>query len=346
MKFSSFLFLSFITTISFSNEIQEEQKQKKQKKELLSLEFIKQQEKGFKTDFLINEFLKQDSTTSEQAYETLQYINSMDTKLFTNFALKYGHDETLAVVQCQNMPLEQLVNSYTDCIKLGLSFKEASELSPLKLKEIIKKTKSKYPQFAKKLNVIASSIPFTKIITLDTKEFYDLYFNLPMSFKERYLNYKLPRKTFFRLFEDKINFEKYLKQNITNRSFDIVNESFLGINDQELSYEASFLLGLNAFLLEDKLKANIFLLNSLIKVDEKDLNKILFWLYKISNNDTYLKDIIYNTKSIDKYTKLSHEVLQQKSAQEKLIEKPNTKDSLLHYFDYLNGKITFENLNL
>lgn len=323
MKPSSLLLITLLSSLAFSNEAVDT------KKEFLTLETIKKEEKGLKRDFLLNEFLKQPSITQEQAYESLSYIDSMNTKLFTNFALKYKHDETLAVVQCMNMPTKQLLSSYADCIKIGLDYKEASKLNSLELNQLINKTSEKYPLFAKNLKVLSSAIPFTKIITLDSNSFYDLYFNLPVEFKENYFNYRLPRKTFFRIYQDKVNFEKYLKQNITNRNFDIVNDSFLAIDDSNLNASSSFLLGLNAFALEKIDKATTFLQNALNKTDDKNINKVLFWLYKASKNETYLKDISLNTK-IDLYTILANELLEEKKplsfAQTKNTEfKKNTK---------------------
>lgn len=303
MKPSSLLLITLLSSLAFSNEVVDK------KKEFLTFEIIKKEEKGLKRDFLINELLEQASTTQDQAYESLSYIDSMNNKLFTNFALKYKHDETLAVVQCMNMPTNQLLNSYADCIKVGLDYEEASKLNSLELNQLINKTSEKYPLFAKNLKVLSSAIPFTKIITLDSDSFYELYFNLPVEFKENYFNYRLPRKTFFRIYQDKVNFEKYLKQNITNRSFDIVNDSFLAIDDSNLNANSSFLLGLNAFAIEKTDKATAFLQNALNKTDDKNINKILFWLYKTSKNKTYLKDISLNAK-VDLYTILANELLE------------------------------------
>ncbi|NVJ53363.1 MAG: hypothetical protein HWD90_06690 [Campylobacteraceae bacterium] len=305
MKPYSLLFLALFSTLGFSNEKIEE------KKEFLSLDIIKKEEKGLRRDFFINELLKQDSTTQKQAYESLEYIDAMNTKLFTNFAIKYKHDETLAVVQCMNMPTKQLINSYDDCIKVGLDYNEASKLNSLELNQLINRTADKYPLFAKKLKVLSSAIPFTKIITLDSTSFYELYFNLPVEFKENYLNYKLPRKTFFRIYEDKINFEKYLKQNITNRNFDIVNDSLLSIDDTQLNANSSFLLGLNAFSLNNSNKTIAYLQNALNKADDENINKILFWLYKTTKNEAYLKDIIFNER-VNLYTILASELLEDK----------------------------------
>ncbi|RXJ89271.1 hypothetical protein CRV01_11700 [Arcobacter sp. CECT 8983] len=305
MKPYSLLFLTLFSTLSFSND------ENKKKNEFLSFEIIKKEEKGLRRDFFINEFLKQDSITQDQAYESLKYIDSMNSKLFTNFAIKYKHDETLAVVQCMNMPTKQLIKSYDDCIKVGLNYYEASKLDSLQLNQLINKTSEEYPLFAKNLKVLSSSIPFTKIITLNRDSFYELYFSLPVEFKENYLNYRLPRKTFFRIYEDKVNFEKYLKENITNRTFDIVNDSLLSIDDTDLNANSSFLLGINAFTFKNKDKAIIFFQNALNKTDEENINKILFWLYKTTNNKAYLKDITFNNK-IDIYTILANELLEDK----------------------------------
>ncbi|AXH12307.1 hypothetical protein [Halarcobacter bivalviorum] len=275
----------------------------------LSLDTIEKEKKGIKRDFLINEFLKKEATTSEEAFSTLQFIDNMNTTLFTNFANKYADDETLAVVQCMNMPTNQLLSSYDDCIRVGLSYNEISKLNSLEAEQIINITSEKYPKYAKKVKLLSSSIPFTRLITLEKDEFYELYLNISNEFRENYFNYKLPRKTFFKIFEDKENFEKYLEVNIKNRKLDILNYSLLAIDETTLSANASFLLGLNAFAFNEKDKAQNFFLNALAK-DKENQNKILFWLYKTTKNDSFLKDIIQE-KKIDIYTILSYEILKE-----------------------------------
>ena len=288
------------------------QMQKEKIDESLNLKTIEKENKGLKRDLLINNFLKQDTTTAEEAYETLKFIDNMDTKLFTNFAIKYKHDETLAVVQCMNMPISSLINSYADCIKIGLTYDEASSLPYSELTKIIKVTSEKYPDFSKKLKVLSSVIPFTKIITLEKDDFYDIYLNVSNEFREKYFNYKLPRKTFFRIFEDKKNFENYLKINILNRKFDIVNNSLLAIDDTSLNSNSSFLLGINALALKKQNKAKAFFINALNKLtNENNKNRILFWLYKSTNEPQYLNDIISN-KSHNIYTILAKEILLKK----------------------------------
>jgi len=286
--------------------------QKEKIDESLNLKTIEKENKGLKRDLLINNFLKQDTTTAEEAYETLKFIDNMDTKLFTNFAIKYKHDETLAVVQCMNMPISSLINSYADCIKIGLTYDEASSLPYSELTKIIKVTSEKYPDFSKKLKVLSSAIPFTKITILEKDDFYDIYLNVSNEFREKYFNYKLPRKTFFRIFEDKKNFENYLKINILNRKFDIVNNSLLAIDDTSLNSNSSFLLGINALALKKQNKAKAFFINALNKLtNENNKNRILFWLYKSTNEPQYLNDIISN-KSHNIYTILAKEILLKK----------------------------------
>lgn len=169
----------------------------------LSLDTIEKEKKGIKRDFLINEFLKKEATTSEEAFSTLQFIDNMNTTLFTNFANKYADDETLAVVQCMNMPTNQLLSSYDDCIRVGLSYNEISKLNSLEAEQIINITSEKYPKYAKKVKLLSSSIPFTRLITLEKDEFYELYLNISNEFRENYFNYKLPRKPFLKFLKIK-----------------------------------------------------------------------------------------------------------------------------------------------
>lgn len=272
------------------------------------LNYLNTLEKGIKRDFYVNEFLQLD-ISSEDAFKTLSLIDNMNDEIFHNFAKKFKHDETLAVSQCLQMSSIKLVDTYADCIAVGLSLDELSKMSAIELDLIKQRIGNKYPLLSKQLKVISSSIPFTKLIPLRKDELYTLYFGVDIDFRTKYFNYKLPKRTFTKLFEDKFKFDKFLDITLRNRKQNVINKSLLTIDDKELNANSSFLLALNAIEFKDLNKAFVYLENSLNKsTSSLEKDKSTFWLYKITKNEEYLKGLLENN-NINIYTILASEYL-------------------------------------
>lgn len=298
----------------------------------LDINYLKILPKGLKRDFYINEYLKTD-ITSNDAFETLSLIDNMNDTLFFNFAKKFKDDETLAVAQCMNMDTKDLINSYSDCIAIGLSINEASQLSAIDIDLLMQKLSDKYPELSKRLKIVSSSIPFTKLIIQKKEVFYDIYLNVSNTFREKYFNYKLPKRTFSKIYKDKDNFEKFLKITLKNNKLDKLNKFFLEIDDKELNSESSFFLALNALNNDDLNKAMIYLNNALDKNSDTILeNKIIFWKYLITKDNTYLETLISKTE-VNFYSLLANEILGNKIDNFNFLERLSSFDNQLKEYD-------------
>lgn len=265
-------------------------------------------DKGLKKDFYINEYLKT-NITKEESLNALSLVDNLTHKMFYNFAEKFKHDETLGVAQCMQMETKELLTSYSDCILNGLSLAESTTLSALEIDSIIEKTSSKYPNFSKKLKTISSSIPFTKLIILKKDDFYDVYLNVSEPFRERYFNYRLPKRTFTKIFEDKNKFNEFIQVSLTNPKLTQVHKSLLEIDDSKLSANSSFLLALNAIRLKNTTIANTYLNNSLNKSPNSYFtDKIKFWQYQVTKNENILEELSLSL-NINMYTVYANEFL-------------------------------------
>lgn len=205
----------------------------------LNLDFIKNLQNQIERDFYINEYLKTD-ISSDQAYEILPFITDMRNEIFFNFAKKFGHDETLGVAQCMNMSIKELVNSYDDCIASGLTIKDLSTLSALDFDLIKQKVSDKYPEILKEIKIISAPIPFTKLVIQKNDTFFNIYLNVTDDFRTKYFNYKLPEKTFERIYQDKDKFNKFLQVTLTNSKLNYLNASLKDIDDSGLDFDSSF----------------------------------------------------------------------------------------------------------
>ncbi len=303
---SLLIFICFIQAQEI-NKIEEDRKF--HNKNTLSINWISSLEKNIKRDFYINEYLKS-NISPEESLKALALIDNMTNEIFLNFAKKFNHDETLAVAQCMQMENKYLIDSYANCIKVGLSIEDATTLSSIDIELIIQKISKKYPYFAKQLKVISSAIPFTKLIILNKDQFYDLYLNVGDKFRSKYFNYKLPQRTLTKIFTDKEKFNKFLKLSLINPNLNQLHKSLLKINDSKLNENSSFLLALNAVRYNDLILANKYLKNAIKKDKEnKNKDKYNFWLYKINKN----KDILVNLSNsfdFNLYSIYSDELLQ------------------------------------
>ncbi len=316
------LLFFFITLTLYAQQVDEINASK------LNLDYLQTLQRGIQRDFYINEYLKT-NISKEEAFQTLSLIDNMSEELFFNFAKSFKDDETLAVAQCMRMDLEDLLNSHANCIVIGLSLEEASTLPYLDLQLVIQKTSTKYPIFTKKLKVISSSIPFTKLIVQKTELFYDIYLNVSDEFREKYFNYKLPNKTFTKIFSNSKKFDEFLFVSLKNENLNILNKSLLDLDDSNLNANSSFLLALNALKFKDTNKAMKYLQNSLNKAPNNFFKqKIIFWKYQITRDNTYLEELLLN-KEINFYAIFANEILNSKKSYFSTIKRVENLDILL-----------------
>lgn len=273
----------FIPILSlFSNEI--------------SLELLNQKDRSFEKDFYIYKYLKNDNLTNSNVIDALGQSKHVGNELFFQYAKKINHDETLAVSQCMQASPKDLVNTNIDCIVSGLTLKKALLLNSLDLDYIIQLASSKYPIFAKKLKIINSSIPFSKLISSDKEIIYDIYFHTTNKFLLEKLNYKLPKSTLSKIIDDD-KFLEFLEFVIKNRNLNLLQSTFFEFDDSNLSSKYSFLLALNrannGFYDEKTVK---YLNNAYMKsTNSEELEKIFFWKALIEKRDDYLMVISKDT---------------------------------------------------
>ncbi len=302
----SLTFLAYANEINTSIKIEESSIKEYDKKSLITLQWLKSKPSSRIKDFYILQYLKQ-NINPDEALEALSMVRTVSNAIFFEFAKKFKHDETIAVAQCMKAPAKDLVNTDAHCIKNGLTLNKATRLSQVELLTIIKTVEEKYPFFANQLKVIASPIPFTKLISSEIDDFYEIFLNTGVNFKIEHFNYKLPQKTINKIKEDK-RVERFIQYCITNPKLDILNKSFLNFDDILLSSESSFFLALNAITYNDFNQAFTYLNNSLNKTNSLiEKNKINFWLYLLTKDENYLDSLTTNN-NLDIYSLYAKEL--------------------------------------
>jgi len=283
-----------------SNEIQNIKNNK------ITLSWLKQKPKSITKDFYIWQYLKQKDVAPSQSLEAISQVKFMNNKIFFAFAKRFKHDETYAVAQCMKAKTKSLVNQPVDCVVVGLSIYDATKLSYDELDTLYERVKPIYPKYAKKLKIINSTIPYTKLISSPKDIFFGVFNHCGSAFRSKYFNYPIPNKTLNRLKNDK-RFKSTISKIVLNKDLKKMQESILKIDDSNYSSDTSFYLALNA-INNDKLELALnYLENSYNKAyGSYDKDKIRFWQYQISKDDKYL-DHLLNSKNINIYSLLAKE---------------------------------------
>lgn len=294
MRFTKTALLLTLIPFLYANELTTDN--------FLNLDTLAKKDRSLEKDFYIWKYLDDNSINYQNSIDALGQSYNVNNELFYKYAQKLGDDETLAVAQCMQANEKELVQTYSDCIRVGLTLKKALRLTPLELNSVIEKVKDSYPTFARELQIINSSIPFTKIVSSNKNIIYDIYLNSSSEFIFNKLNYRLPNRTIGKIIDDE-KFEKFLKITISNPKLNFLQSSFFNINDLNLSSNSSFLLAMNRVLnrkLDDKTIE--YLENAYNKAsNELDKEKILFWKYQISKDENYLRALTTST-NINIYT--------------------------------------------
>lgn len=288
--------LAFFISFAWANEI--------------SLDWLKEKPKTYARDFYILQYLKQENITPLDAQDALGLVNRMNNKLLFAYINKFSHDESTAVAQCMKMTPKELVNSYADCILNGLSIKKALKLDSLQLDQVISKIENNYPKYAQVLKIINSPIIFSKLMATDKDTFYTLFLKSSRSFRVDKLNYRLSSRMLKKIKDDK-RFETLLRYVITNPKMGLSQKSFFKIDDTKLSSSSSFLLAINLITHNKEKEALSYLDNAHKKAYfQSDRDKVLFWKYKITQNEDFLKQIL-KSWDLNIYTLYSQEFYNQ-----------------------------------
>lgn len=277
--------------------------------EAITLSWLEDKPRSITKDFFIWQFLQQDITPDEAAY-ALGEAKNVNFILFTNYAKKFKHDETYAVVECVNAQAVDLINTSSDCLAAGLTPTKAITLDYGQKLQAIDILQNKYPNEATVLNVLNAPLPFTRLVATSPELFFEIFNKSPIAFVEQFFNYRLSAS-----FLDKIaslnGFNQTVQRIVANDKLTNLQESLLGsFSTTALNHQSLFFLALNALKYEqNELAMHYFGESSKKAYYKKSKDKILFWQYKISQNNAFLEELS-NSYDINLYSLYAKELLQ------------------------------------
>lgn len=256
----------------------------------VTLEWLEQKPKSTAKDFFILQYLNQENLPFEDAKIAYEMANEKNTTVKKLFNEKYTKTAPIDL-KCYRATIEQLKNEDSKCIALGLTPKEATQLSKSDINYFINRL-NEYPTLKNDLLIISSNDPFTSLVASDVKRFLRLFFDLGDEYRNNFLNKRIYLEFLTKLTHEK-DFEKFLKFVIFDERLKNLQKSlFLLKDNKNLDPDILFLLGINAVNNNNLDVAYNFFFNSLNKsYSRTDTDRSLFWLYLITKNNSYLQEL-------------------------------------------------------
>jgi len=287
------LFISISTLFGFTND-------------KITLEWLDKQPRSFAKDFYIWQYLNKNITPKE-SNEAISQVRYLNNKLLYRYINKSNDVNLQDYKKCMRSKTKNLLNKEAYCIEAGLSVYDATKLSKKDLQKIIQKSKSEYPVFTEKLEVIQSKIPFKELIKKSNEVFFKTFNQTGGKYRVKHFNHQFPMKLISRLKEDK-KFAQTVKLIVTNLKMNKAQKTLLKLNPEGLDFKTVFHLAVNAIRHKKEDLALVYLEDAFSKAYfrmQKD--NILFWQYQLTNDKKYLDTLskswdlnIYSLYALDK----------------------------------------------
>ena len=305
--------------------------------EKITMEWLEKQPRSFAKDFYIWRYLNKD-ITSEESNKALSQVRYLNNKLLYRYINKSKDVNLQDYKKCMRSKTKNLINKEAYCIEAGLSMYDATKLSKKSLDEIIKKSKTEYPDFTKKLEIIQAKVPFKKLIEEDKDVFFNTFNECGGKYRVQNFNHYFPSKLFLKLKDDK-KFAQTIKLIVTNLNMRKAQISLLKLSPEGLDYKSVFHLAINAIRHKKEDIALVYLEDAFGKAYYRmQKDNILFWQYKLTQDKKYL-DTLSNSWDVNIYSLFAKDILKQ-SHENIIFDIKQTKEELKSYdlsnpFDWL-----------
>ena len=277
----------------------------------ITLDFFSDKRRSIAKDFYIWRFLDQ-NITAKEAEALIGEVYNMSNKLFFKFAEKLDVQGFKEIAECIKAKPKELTKASVDCIALGLTPQKATQLTKEELSLVASKVKEKYPTRAKVYKVLASENPFKELINSEPEVFFKVFNGVKDDYITEHFNKQIDKEDLNK-FITFYAFNTTIKKIVLNENLTKLQKSLLDIDSQGLSAEGNFYLALNAIKQNEKEQALKYLLTAFPKAYKTfERDRILFWLYKITDDKKYLIALSESPK-INIYSIYAMELLHKKA---------------------------------
>jgi len=269
----------------------------------ISLSYIEKYPPSRVRDFYIWQYLKQSNVSSKQAKKVYELVQNKQNYKIKKLYAKLVNDEVRYEFTCKK---KKDLFSIKDpkCLNFAFSLSKTKNFSSFQRKKLLKLPLSSYNKTLLKLQNEPYSFELYKKYKPDIVISYLL--SLPKTKFEKYFNKNLTQDQVDFL-ASASNFNRLVLRVVTDYSLTKLQRSFLHVKKKDLSFSTQFYLGLNALRLYHQRDAKKFF-GYALKVAKKQpqKDKVLFWLYLTTKDNSYLKDLLLSMK-INIYTLYAHD---------------------------------------
>jgi soluble lytic murein transglycosylase len=279
----------------------------------ITLQWLEQQPQSYAKDFYIWRYLNQ-NITPEQANEALAGVRRLNTKILYRYINRSKDPILQEYKSCMKENTFKLVNKKDYCIEAGLSMYDATKLSKKELQRVIYKVKKEYPDFADKLAILDSALPFKSLIESDTDTFFGVFNQVGSQYRHKYFNQLFPINTLNRLKEKKWNFTTMIQLITSDPKMTKAQKSLLHFKDVDLNFKTTFAMAINAI----KHKKHTLALKYLDLAYKKayfqmEKDNVTFWQYQLTKQKKYL-ELLATSWDVNLYTLFAHNELKKPQA--------------------------------
>ena len=274
----------------------------------ITLKWLEKQPKSFAKDFYIWRYLDKD-ITPEESNKALSQVRYLNNKILYRYIDKSKDINLQDYKKCMRSSSKNLLNKEAYCVEAGLSVYDATKLSKKELLKVIEKSKLEYPEYAKRLEIIRSKIPFEKLIEEDKETFFNTFNQCGGVFRVQNFNHYFPTKLFSKLKDDK-KFGQTIKLIVTNLKMRKAQISLLQLSPEGLDFKSVFHLAINAIRHKKEDLALIYLEDAFSKAYYRmQKDNILFWQYQLTKDTKYL-NTLSQSWDINLYSIYANDLLQ------------------------------------
>ncbi len=276
----------------------------------ITKEWLIEKPKGYVKDFYLWRYIEQNKNNENDVVWALSEVNNANHKIFFKYTKPSKNDKSNMVINCLNLTTSELIKTDGECINIGLSVLEATNIRGEQLSNVIEKIKASNKIKNEKLSIINAKDPFENLVNSSSNDvFFGTFNEVGESFRIQYFNAQLPQKLITKLQEDKSKFKKLIKSIVTTPQITTIQQSLFEVDTQKLEYQDIFYLAINAIKHDRKDIALGYLESAKQKAKLRfDRDNVLFWQYKLTNNPIYLSELA-DSWDLNIYSVLAREEL-------------------------------------
>ena len=272
-------------------------------KEKITLDYIDVKPSGRIKNFIIWQYLNQDITPTQADNAYAQVVGN-NHKIYARYIKKTKNKDLLFLEKCSKQKNLLQIKDYK-CFKSAYNISKALKLTKEKRKQLLIRLKKKK---SRELLQLIDEPYLSKSYLNHSADAVLLFFNRSWSFRRKNLNIDLDKELINNL-TTSWRISKFIKNVVNDDKVPNLQKSLLKIDNKNLNSQSDFFLALNYLRYNQKNKAIAFFQSSFKKAKRKiDKDKNIFWLYKLTNKEKYLK-ILVNSSDINIYTLYAHEIM-------------------------------------